>query len=129
MVDEVNGGGLPFESGMEVFTGFCDARRRMMCVVRQETLINSTALQRRLCDSDPGQSLGKPCLRYSTYSIHKSCNGEEDWCSLMLLPGVQDGKCDALGLCEKLPLEDLSREEAHQFEAERLHGDCVCSGV
>jgi hypothetical protein len=136
VVNEAHGG-LPFESGIEVFTGFCDARRRMMCVVRQETLTNSTAFQRRLCDidinsmhgDDSSHGQGKPCLRYSTYSIHKSCGLENDWCSLMLLPGVQDGECDALGMCEKLPAEDLSREEAHQFEAQTINGECLCAGV
>ena len=81
LVNEVQ----PFESGIEVFTGFCDARSRMMCIVPRDTLKNSTSLQKRLCN-DPFDE-GKACLRYSTYSIHKSCSTENATCSLMLLPG------------------------------------------
>ena len=94
----------------------------MMCVVPQETLQNSTSLQRRVCNESNEE--GKPCLQYSTYSIHKSCNVESESCSLMLLPGIQDGRCDRLGICEKIP--ELQREEAYQFEAYLITGKCVC---
>ena len=93
-----------------------------LCVVPQETLQNSTSLQRRVCNESNEE--GKPCLQYSTYSIHKSCNVESESCSLMLLPGIQDGRCDRLGICEKIP--ELQREEAYQFEAYLITGKCVC---
>jgi len=118
LVNEVQ----PFESGIEVFTGFCDARSRMMCIVPRDTLKNSTSLQKRLCN-DPFDE-GKACLRYSTYSIHKSCSTENATCSLMLLPGVQDGFCDSMGTCDRV--RNLPQEEKYQFEAHLISGVCLC---
>ena len=123
----------PYGQGIEVFTRFCQREggrneARMMCLVSRETLRNNTSLQGRLCGEKVGhgaQDSGKPCLRYSTYSIHQSCESENATCSLMLLPAVQDGVCDERGTCDR-DFSVRTQGDKHQFGATFLEGRCTC---
>jgi len=122
MVNEVQ----PFDSGIEVFTGFCSAKVKMMCLVPRESLRNSSSLQGRLCHGP--EDAGKPCLRYSTYSVHQTCEAEGATCSLMLLPALQDGACDGGGGCARdFPPEILRAQGGKRtFQATLINGACAC---
>lgn len=112
----------PYNDGVHVFTGFCDVKRRMMCIISEESIQNTTSLQKRLCNEDE-EAEGNPCLRYSTYRFHQTCGSENETCSVMLMPGVQDGVCNALGSCVRKNSFPRGRTK---FGSHIISGICQC---
>ena len=124
----------PRTGDIHLFTGFCDMKRRMTCVVNQATIENSTSLQARVCEGSPE---GTPCLRLSKLKFQDTCRKESEPCSVRLMEGEADGVCNARGQCRRSYTESIFFGEASSprndtaprvlYDEQLLHGTCACS--